>query len=109
MNVSPVSNADADKGHLGSNAAGFAFSVVLTAVAFALVLRGGALSRRTVLFGILAAAVAQILVHLRCFLHLGTGPSARWNVLTLVFTLLIMLLFVGGTLWIMSNLNARMM
>jgi cytochrome o ubiquinol oxidase subunit IV len=105
----PVSGSDADKGSLKSYAAGFIFSVGLTTVAFALVLQGGALSRRTVLFGILAAAVAQVLVQLRCFLHLGTGASARWNLLTLVFTLLIMLLFVGGTLWIMSDLNARMM
>ena len=69
----------------------------------------GALSRSAVLVGIFCAAVAQILVHLHYFLHLDTSSAARWNVLALVFTVLIMVLFVGGTLWIMSNLNYRMM
>ncbi len=32
-----------------------------------------------------------------------------YPVLTLLFTLLIMTLFVGGTIWIMYNLNYRMM
>jgi heme/copper-type cytochrome/quinol oxidase subunit 4 len=35
--------------------------------------------------------------------------SLRWNVLALVITLLIMVLFVGLTLWIVSNLKYRMM
>jgi heme/copper-type cytochrome/quinol oxidase subunit 4 len=35
--------------------------------------------------------------------------SARWNILALVITLLIMILFVGLSLWIMANLNYRMM
>jgi len=33
----------------------------------------------------------------------------RWNVLALVFTVLIITIFIGGTLWIMSNLHYRMM
>lgn len=109
MNAPPDHSADTDKGSIKTYAVGFIFSVGLTAFAFALVGMGGGLSRGVVLVGILAAAIAQILVQLRCFLHLGTGPSARWNVTSLVFTLLIMLLFVGGTLWIMTNLNSRMM
>jgi cytochrome o ubiquinol oxidase operon protein cyoD len=109
MQMPPDHSADAGRGSLKTYAVGFILSVGLTAFAFALVGMGGGLSRGVVLVGILAAAIAQILVQLRCFLHLGTGPSARWNVMSLVFTLLIMLLFVGGTLWIMTNLNSRMM
>jgi cytochrome o ubiquinol oxidase operon protein cyoD len=48
-------------------------------------------------------------VHLHYFLHLDTSSTARWNVLAIIFTLIIMVLFVGGTLWIMYNLNYRMM
>ena len=69
----------------------------------------GALSRSAVLVGIFGAAIVQILVHLHYFLHLDTSSAARWNVLALMFTVLIMILFVGGTLWIMYNLNYRMM
>ena len=109
MQATSANRAGGEKGSLKSYAVGFILSVVLTAMAFGLVLRGGSLSRGAVLFGILAAAIAQILVHLRCFLHLGTSPAARWNVLTLVFTLFIIFIFVGGSLWIMADLNARMM
>ena len=69
---------------------------------------GGAWSRPSALFGILGAAVAQILVHMHYFLHLDTSSTARWNVLALLFTVLIIILFVGGSLWIMFNLNDRM-
>jgi cytochrome o ubiquinol oxidase subunit IV len=51
----------------------------------------------------------QILVHLHFFLHLDGSSAARWNVTALVFTILILALYVGGTLWIMFNLNSRMM
>jgi cytochrome o ubiquinol oxidase subunit IV len=61
------------------------------------------------LFGIFAAAAVQIVVHLHYFLHLDTSSTMRWNVLALVFALLIMILFVGGTIWIMYHLKYRMM
>ena len=69
----------------------------------------GALSRPLVLMGLLGATVFQILVHLHYFLHLNTSSESRWNVLALLLTFLIMLLFVVGSLWIMYNLNYRMM
>lgn len=90
-------------------ATGFLLSILLTAAAFGLVIYGGEISRGVILAGILAAAMLQIMVHLHYFLHLNTSSEARWNVLALVCTLIIMILFIGGTLWIMNDLNARMM
>ena len=104
-----IASTGAGKGSFKSYAAGFNLSIILTIIAFGLVMQGGKLSDRAVLFGIFAAAIAQILVHLHYFLHLDTSSAARWNVLALVFTLLIMVLFVGGTLWIMASLHFRMM
>ncbi len=69
----------------------------------------GAWSPRTALAGIFIAGILQILVHLHYFLHLDASSAARWNVAALVFTILIMILFVGGTFWIMYTLNYRMM
>lgn len=109
MNRAVIDSAGAGRGTFKSYAAGFFLSIVLTAIAFGLVMQGAALSRGTVLAGILSAGSVQILVHLYYFLHLNTTSSARWNVLALVFTLLIMILFVGGSLWIMTNLHYRMM
>jgi len=98
----------ARRGSRKSYTLGFILSVILTVVAFGAVM-SGALNRPTVLACIAIAAIAQILVHLHYFLHLDSSSSARWNILAMVFAVLIMLLFVIGSLWIMYHLNYRMM
>lgn len=102
-------SAGASTGSRKTYTIGFLLSVVLTAFAFALVLKAASFPRWFVIAGIVVAAVMQILVQLHYFLHLDASSKARWNVLALVFTLFIMFLFVGGTLWIMYDLNLRMM
>ena len=109
MNRTPIDRAGASKGNFKSYANGFILSMVLTAIAFALVMQGKSLSHWAVFTGIFGAAIVQILVHLHYFLDLDTSSATRWNVTALVFTVLIIILFVVGTLWIMSNLNYRMM
>jgi len=104
-----MQSAGAASGSLKSYAIGFIFAMILTAFSFALVIKGQALGRGSMLCGIFGAAVLQILVHLHYFLHLDRSSAARWNVLALILTVLIMILFVGGTIWIMFDLNARMM
>ena len=108
MNHAQIDSTGASRGSFKSYATGFILSIVLTAIAFAFVTSGD-LSRSAALFGIVGAALVQILVHLHYFLHLDTSSAARWNILALLFTLWIMTLFVGGTIWIMYNLNYRMM
>ena len=108
MSQSPIDSIGVSRGSLRTYLTGFVLSLILTAVPFALVMRG-AWSPAATLAGIISAGLVQILVHLHYFLHLDTSSAARWNVLALIFTFLIMILFVGGTLWIMSNLNYRMM
>jgi cytochrome o ubiquinol oxidase operon protein cyoD len=108
MSHARIETTGASKGSFRSYATGFVLAIVLTILAFALVM-SGVLPRSATLFGIFGAAIVQMLVHLHYFLHLDTSSAARWNVLALVFTLLIMILFVGGTIWIMYNLSYRMM
>jgi cytochrome o ubiquinol oxidase subunit IV len=54
-------------------------------------------------------AVAQIGVHLVFFMHITTAPDNTNNVLALAFGVLIVVLIIGGSLWIMSHLNDRLM
>jgi len=108
MNQAHTDITGASRASFKSYVTGFIFSIVLTAIAFGLVM-SGALSRSTLLFGIFGAAVVQILVHLHYFLHLSTSSAMRWNVWALLFAVLIIILFVGGTIWIMYHLNHRMM
>ncbi len=103
-----IESNGASRGSFGSYATGFILAIVLTVLAFALVM-SGVLSRPATLFGIFGLAIVQMLVHLHYFLHLDTSSAARWNVLAMLFTLLILIIFVGGTIWIMYNLNYRMM
>jgi cytochrome o ubiquinol oxidase operon protein cyoD len=58
---------------------------------------------------IVVLAIAQMGVHLVFFLHITTGADNTNNVLALAFGLLIVFLVIGGSLWIMSNLNHNMM
>ena len=54
-------------------------------------------------------AIAQMGVHLVFFLHITTGPDNTNNVMALAFGVLIVILVIGGSLWIMANLNYNMM
>ena len=54
-------------------------------------------------------AIAQMGVHLVFFLHITTGSDNTNNVLALAFGILIVILVMGGSLWIMANLNHNMM
>ena len=58
---------------------------------------------------IIVLAIAQMGVHLVFFLHITTGADNTNNVLALAFGLLIVFLVIGGSLWIMANLNHNMM
>lgn len=96
--------AGAGQGSVTSYATGFVLSLVLTLIPFWVVMHG-LLSHAAALILISGAAILQILVHLRYFLHLDASSEARWNLLALLLTVMIMVLFVGGTMWIMYHLH----
>ena len=87
---------------------GAGLSLVLTALAFWMVM-GGSASHAMVLGTVVGMAVVQIFVHLIYFLHMNTSSEERWNLVALVFTVLIIAIVVVGSLWIMYNLNINMM
>ena len=80
----------------------------LTAMSF-WVAGSGAFWAPGVAIGLCVLAVAQMGIHLVFFLHLTTGSDNVNNTLAVAFGALIIVLVGGGTLWIMSNLNANMM
>jgi len=59
--------------------------------------------------GLVVLAFAQIGVHLVFFLHLGSGPDHTNNILALAFGVLVVFLVIGGSIWIIANLNANTM
>ena len=58
---------------------------------------------------IIVLAIAQMGIHLVFFLHITTGSDNTNNVMALAFGVLIVVLVIGGSLWIMANLNGNMM
>ena len=87
---------------------GFVLALLLTGVPFGLVV-ANLLPPFTTLVVIAVLAVVQVMVHLRYFLHIDLKETPRENLLALAFAAVLIFLMVGGTLWIMLDLNARMM
>lgn len=87
---------------------GFALAVFFTLISFSLIWVEG-IPKATAVAGLFVAALLQMLVHLRYFLHLDSSSGQRWNVVLLAFTALLVFIFIGGTMWVMYSLNSNMM
>jgi len=83
-------------------------AVILTAIPFWLVMTG-AVDGVTTTALIFACALAQIVVHVVCFLHLDTRSEGGWTLLAFLFTCVIVVLTIGGSVWVMYHLNVNMM
>jgi cytochrome o ubiquinol oxidase operon protein cyoD len=87
---------------------GLGLAVLLTATSF-FIAGTDLVWQPSIPVALIVLAIAQMGVHLVFFLHITTGPDNANNVLALAFGLLIVFLVIGGSLWIMSNLNHNMM
>ena len=88
---------------------GFVLSVILTAIPFWLVMDRVFANSRTTALVILAFAVVQIVVHIVYFLHMDAKSESGWNMLALIFTLVLVVITLSGSIWIMYHLNSNMM
>ncbi|MEI6531370.1 MAG: cytochrome o ubiquinol oxidase subunit IV [Chlamydiota bacterium] len=89
-------------------AIGFIFSLLLTLCSFFLVIKK-ALSGPLLVYSIVSLALIQAIVQLLFFLHVREGAKPRWELLIFYFMIMILLIIVLGSLWIMKDLNDRMM
>ena len=87
---------------------GFVLAALLTAASF-YVVRSDLIWGPGIAAALVALAVAQIGVHLVFFLHLTTAPDNTNNVLALAFGILVVVLIIGGSIWIMNHLDNRLM
>jgi len=83
---------------------GFVISIILTLGAFFVVSRN-LFDRGEMISIILGLAVAQLVVQLVFFLHIGLGKTSSWNLFAFVSTMGIVLIILVASLWIMYNLN----
>ena len=102
-----------DGGHAESTfkgyAIGFVLSVILTAIPFFLVMHNTLGNSHTTALVILGFAAVQIVVHMIYFLHMNTRSEGGWTMLALIFTIVVVVITLSGSLWVMFHLNANMM
>jgi len=95
-------------GTLKSYALGFLASLLLTTISFLVVIIKP-FSGKILIYTLIALAIAQAMAQLLFFLHVGQEAKPRWESLIFCFTALILLIVVIGSLWVMYDLNERMM
>lgn len=100
--------AHAAHGSLRSHLVGYALSVVLTLVSFGAVM-GKLLPPSAALAIIVALCVAQLIVQLVFFLHLGPRKGQRGNSAIFACTVFLIAIVVSGSLWVMHNATLNMM
>jgi cytochrome o ubiquinol oxidase operon protein cyoD len=98
-----------DHGSVRTYATGFVLSVILTAIPFAIVMKGGFGDPVVTALVVLGFAVVQILVHMVYFLHMTAKSEAGWTLLSTIFTIMVVGIMLSGSIWVMYHMNANMM
>jgi len=111
--MSPAEDPDLAPGDEGTEGivgyvVGLGLAILLTGVSF-FVAQTTLVWQPSIPVALAVLAIAQMGVHLVFFLHITTGPDNVNNVMALAFGVLIVILLIGGSLWIMAHLNANMM
>lgn len=101
--------AGADHGTLKGYATGFVLAVVLTAIPFWLVMGKVFDKSSTTAMVILALAAVQIVVHMFYFLHMNSKAEGGWSMLALIFTIMLVVIMLSGSIWVMYHLDHNMM
>jgi cytochrome o ubiquinol oxidase operon protein cyoD len=87
---------------------GFVLSIILTLASYGVV-KGQLFLPSTSYITISVLALVQLLVQLIFFLHITEEKKPRLNLISFLFTLILIIILVGGSLWVMYNLNYNMM
>jgi len=107
-----------EHGHHGTAAAhgslkdymtGFVLSVILTAIPFWIVMTGAIADKNVAAFVVMGFAIVQIVVHMVYFLHMNGRSEGGWTMMALLFTVLLVVIVLSGSMWVMYHLTTNMM
>jgi len=101
------SSENGEHGTVVSYLIGFMLSLFLTVIPYYIVVNK-VVTGNKLLVTILGFAFVQMLVQIFFFLHLGRGPKPLYNVLFFVATVGLIVVAVGGSIFIMNNLYRNM-
>lgn len=100
--------SDSATGNYASYVVGFALSLIITLIAYVIIVNKYFASTNQAILIIATLAIVQLFVQLIFFLHLGRESKPRWNAMALIFAGIVVLVVVFGSLWIMNNLDYNM-
>lgn len=107
MSQASTQDSKQDHGSVGSYIVGLLLSLTFTLIPYCLVVNQ-TVSGNTLLATILGFAVAQMIIQITFFLHLGRGPKPNWNLFFFVATVGVILMVVVGSIVIINNLHYNM-
>lgn len=87
---------------------GFAGSILLTVVSFALAI-AMPFSMKPLIGALIFLAILQAFVQLVCFMHFGKESKPHWMTLVFYFMVLVVLIVALGSIWIIMDLDHRVM
>ena len=96
-------------GSVQSYLAGLGLAAVLSALAFGFVAMGGVGSIQTTAIMLVAIAIARLLVHMVCFLRVNSRSEEGWTMITTIFTVMVVVIAMIGSIWIMLHGEINMM
>ena len=95
-------------GTIKSYIIGFVLSIILTLIPYYMVVNH-AVSASYTYMAVLVFAILQFLVQVIFFLHISEEKGYKWNLSALIFTIIVLVILVLGSMWIMYNLDYNMM
>lgn len=88
---------------------GFILAVILTIIPFGLVMSGAFEDTATTSMIVMGLGAVQIVVHMVYFLHMNRQSEGGWTFLAFVFTVILVVITLVGSLWVMYHLNNNLM
>lgn len=88
---------------------GFALSVFLTLIPFGLVMSGWDIGLGWSLAVIFGFGAVQVVVHVHYFLHVSSTNEHGWQAMSLIFTIILLVIVLTGSIWVMLHLDENMM
>lgn len=90
---------------------GFAASLILTVVAYLVIMSPGSfyLGIPEAVFAIFFLAALQFVIQFIFFINIWREKGPRWNLAVFVSLMSIVLIVIAGSMWIMHHLNYNMM
>ncbi|MEM7441153.1 MAG: cytochrome o ubiquinol oxidase subunit IV [Pseudomonadota bacterium] len=88
---------------------GFVLSVILTVPPFWIVIGEVEMNIYLALGLIFTLGAIQIGVHVYYFLHVTLGAEEGWQAISLLFTVVLVIICLAGSIWVMFHLEENMM